>query len=471
MISFANVLRTAGLRPLVTLMSLLFVIAALLPAQPKYRTFDQNDLALKKAKAGKALASQVHFKFKNTSGFTVTSLHAKLNSEVTSIQDSGGYTTLTLDSKGKTLDATGRTVVNGDSVTLGFIVEKKAPGTQVKSWAWDISGVSLSSNGALTASPDLQIQTQPNGGNIRDFLYKHVIERPNGLLVGIFTNTPNVGWIRFMKSDRNYFPHTDSARCFDSLKTGMGGEKAFVGEHKNLHLDKHNNHLLGEVHALILAIIANDSGVTQPDTPAVRLGNLIYYDSSNGGDPCNGLTLRGITHLVDSALTYCSHFVASYYKKLDTCVSRINRGFDGPDIAVSFSPFVLAGTHTLAEVHFLHTNPVAQPFAFHRVNSSIIDQTPEQFALSQNYPNPFNPTTIIEFNLVGPGVVTLKVYNVLGQEVATLLNQEAMDEGEQSIEFSANNLPSGVYFYRISVQGTGDLKQQYQSIKRMMLIK
>jgi hypothetical protein len=96
---------------------------------------------------------------------------------------------------------------------------------------------------------------------------------------------------------------------------------------------------------------------------------------------------------------------------------------------------------------------------------------PDRYALGQNYPNPFNPTTTIQFSLPEPGIVTLKAYNVLGQEVATLLNKEAMDEGRQSAEFNAGKLPSGMYFYRIFVQSTGDTKQQYRSIKKMMLVK
>ena len=104
-----------------------------------------------------------------------------------------------------------------------------------------------------------------------------------------------------------------------------------------------------------------------------------------------------------------------------------------------------------------------------QANFSPDESTIHQFELQQNYPNPFNPTTTIEFKLPEPGAVTLKVYNMLGQEVRILLNNEMMEDGEQSVEFDASGLPSGVYFYKITAQGEDN--QQFQSIKRMILMK
>jgi len=79
--------------------------------------------------------------------------------------------------------------------------------------------------------------------------------------------------------------------------------------------------------------------------------------------------------------------------------------------------------------------------------------TASSFRLYQNYPNPFNPTTFIQFDLARNSHVTLKVFNVMGQEVATLYNNQLMSSGTKSISFDAGNLASGVYVYRINVEG------------------
>jgi len=85
------------------------------------------------------------------------------------------------------------------------------------------------------------------------------------------------------------------------------------------------------------------------------------------------------------------------------------------------------------------------------------------YKLSQNYPNPFNPTTKITFELKESGLTSLKVYDMLGNEVATLVNKE-LTSGSHSINFNAANLASGTYVYQLSVNGT-------RITNKMMLLK
>ncbi|MCJ7553268.1 MAG: T9SS type A sorting domain-containing protein, partial [Ignavibacteriaceae bacterium] len=92
--------------------------------------------------------------------------------------------------------------------------------------------------------------------------------------------------------------------------------------------------------------------------------------------------------------------------------------------------------------------------------SSIADD----YLLEQNYPNPFNPTTMIRFNLSEAGIVSLKIYNLLGQEVASLINSEFYNSGSYELNFDASNLPSGIYFYRINAN-------EFSASKKMILIK
>jgi len=88
---------------------------------------------------------------------------------------------------------------------------------------------------------------------------------------------------------------------------------------------------------------------------------------------------------------------------------------------------------------------------------------PDQFSLQQNYPNPFNPVTTIQFSILQRNNVTLKVYDVLGNEVATLVNEER-DRGVYSVDFDASRLASGLYLYRIQAGS-------FVETKKMILIK
>ncbi len=83
------------------------------------------------------------------------------------------------------------------------------------------------------------------------------------------------------------------------------------------------------------------------------------------------------------------------------------------------------------------------------VDGSDHPEVPLHFALRQNYPNPFNPSTVIGFHLPASGFVTLKIYNVLGEEVATLVNEERI-AGSYEVTWDATGFASGVYFYRLS---------------------
>jgi hypothetical protein len=82
------------------------------------------------------------------------------------------------------------------------------------------------------------------------------------------------------------------------------------------------------------------------------------------------------------------------------------------------------------------------------VNTISENELPGMFVLKQNYPNPFNPSTTISYQLRAKSLVTLKVFDLLGKEVATLVNN-VEQPGSKSVNFNANNLVSGVYYYRL----------------------
>jgi len=100
-------------------------------------------------------------------------------------------------------------------------------------------------------------------------------------------------------------------------------------------------------------------------------------------------------------------------------------------------------------------------------NSNITQSVPKSYVLYQNYPNPFNPSTVIQFTIpVGDAYmrpVQLKIYDILGKEVATLVNGE-ISAGKHEVEWNATNFPSGVYFYKLTVGS-------FTETKKMLMIK
>jgi hypothetical protein len=106
-------------------------------------------------------------------------------------------------------------------------------------------------------------------------------------------------------------------------------------------------------------------------------------------------------------------------------------------------------------------------FTSYSAISTGVDNTAEsvplKYQLYQNYPNPFNPSTVISWQLPEKSHVLLKVYNILGKEVSTLVNEEKPG-GKYKITFDAGNLASGVYFYRL-------ITDSFIQTKKMMLIR
>jgi len=124
---------------------------------------------------------------------------------------------------------------------------------------------------------------------------------------------------------------------------------------------------------------------------------------------------------------------------------------------------VLEYTHTNYKLCPRDSNDIVgyKPFVTGvRSDNSVL---PTQYKLNQNFPNPFNPSTVISYAIPKSGIVTLKIFNVLGQQVKTLVNQ-SQTAGTHQVTFNANSLSSGVYFYSLTVDN-------FTSVKKMMLIK
>ena len=102
-------------------------------------------------------------------------------------------------------------------------------------------------------------------------------------------------------------------------------------------------------------------------------------------------------------------------------------------------------------------------FEYSDVVEVEVNSLPTEFSLAQNYPNPFNPTTSIEYSVMNNDYVSLKVYDILGNEVATLVNEQK-SAGKYEVKFNANNLASGMYIYRIKAG-------EFTQTKKLILMK
>jgi len=206
-------------------------------------------------------------------------------------------------------------------------------------------------------------------------------------------------------------------------------------------------------------------------------GNRLWMVGTDGmiirgfGDPTVPVELVSFSASVDKGKVVLNWMTAS---ELNNSGFQVERKTSGEWEEIGF----VGGKGTTAEVNnyiFVDANPASGKNyyrlkqidfdgSFEYSNVIEVDLTmPYRFVLEQNYPNPFNPTTTINFETTQKGVVTLKVYNILGGLVETLLNEER-PAGRHTISFNASNLASGVYFYTLS-------SKEGTITKRMLLLK
>jgi hypothetical protein len=222
---------------------------------------------------------------------------------------------------------------------------------------------------------------------------------------------------------------------------------------------------------------------------ANRSGEVgIYYKrSTNGGvswgadtqlsnDPIGSagsydpsVTVSGtVVHVVWTDLRDVNNPEIYYKRSTDAGVSwgadtRLTNDSAGSfDASVSVSGTVVHVVWTdernFSDIYYKR-NPTGNSIGIINISSEV----PDQFSLSQNYPNPFNPSTIIRFKIKDSRFTTLKVFDILGREVATLVNEQ-LKPGTYEADWNASNYPSGVYYYKL-------LATDYTETKKMILIK
>lgn len=276
--------------------------------------------------------------------------------------------------------------------------------------------------------------------------------------------------------------HAGTPRCLDKFSAG-GSMKT---QQKSLPPKRHNNMLFAEAIALQANIRASLAGKTPKG-----FGGLVYDDGLTTSAKINGMTIIEIAASLDK-------YMSSYNDadpnpscampsewggfSVDTLYNRIkmiNGSFSGPIDTMSFGDSLqFSGVRPLSDVPYLRYDAAAAARAALLAGDfqSIGNAIPDRFTLYQNYPNPFNPTTNISFDLPGDMIVTITIYNMLGQEVSTLIDREEMTEGNRSVQFDGSHMASGVYFYRVTATPIVDADgvtagPRTMSVGRMVLIK
>jgi len=309
------------------------------------------------------------------------------------------------------------------------------------------------------------ISMKPNEGNVRDSIFGRGYF-PNGFLNGVerLDSAHRYGWQRFTSSFylMHSLPQNGTARPFDRLL-----ERFFVGLMRNPSVRRYNNMVAGELTSLKLNIAASDAGITESE-----FGDIVFVDTSDRGNPLNNKSLRQVAATVDTLLTLWRFYPRTNYVKVGYWLNQINNAFAASLDTVSTIPLKLTTTSSLFSIPYLI--PGASPatnLPQVLVPQNVGETGPSQFKLLQNYPNPFNPMTTIEFELSEPAIVTLKVFNVLGQQTAVLIDQSPMDEGPQLVDFDASNLSSGVYFYQLLAERLSGNGLLYSKVRKMIFLK
>jgi hypothetical protein len=132
-----------------------------------------------------------------------------------------------------------------------------------------------------------------------------------------------------------------------------------------------------------------------------------------------------------------------------------------------------ASAESLAFRFYTRTGILIDTYTLYAVPTSADEKNgfpiPEVLALEQNYPNPFNPVTVIRYSLIVRGYVELKVFDLLGRDIATLIS-DMQEQGEHAARWNAGDLPGGIYFYRLKVYSSDELTATVQT-KAMVLMR
>jgi len=457
-----------------------------------FRTFTPESLVTRRYERRVTAATGWKSTFRNTTGTIVSSLEIHFKGDVTLTNFAPFPDAAPRGEDREVWIVWGQKLIHGDSVTIHGL----GPADRTKILQWRFGDGAFQS-GFIPENQDFLLP-MPNSANFRLETFEYggfaagspTSDQLGGLVAAKsflkFVNgswridrdsTKVHGWVRLRRQsdvlrsfqrNKNSPLHTGTPRGFCLFDNG----KPFLRQVFSLTPFKMDNHLFAQLTALKLNIAASALGITP-----VGFGELIYEDD---GHSLDNMMLRDLGPIADSLLTYCAGRGPSEYLMMDSVLTKINLAFLGPIDTVSFADsLVLTGVRPLSEVAYLRANTEVPPLRLPRVYQPDMDDSeelesgsepPELIAIVNNYPNPFNPQTEIQFELQEPALVTLKVYDILGRELETILDHELTFDAINEVTFDGSSLASGIYFYRLVAEGL-DAARVSSFTGKMVLLK
>lgn len=325
--------------------------------------------------------------------------------------------------------------IDGDG-DIDFVIPSFGDGSFM--WFENVSGDTIWQKRVITAD----IGSNPTWASLSD------MDGDNDLDIIGSTDSPGyIIWYENQLPDTNWSAH--------EIATLFGSIVAFSFD---LDEDGDQDIVTHSAASNVLIWFENPSWTSHTITsniPFVLLGPI--GDIDQDGDPditFGGRSNMGWCENLGDAINWTIHLIDTVYNSFPTPIDLADINGDG---SLDLTVYTINYSNALGDSRW-YANPY-QPTGIMNISNGLF----REFNLSQNYPNPFNPSTTIEFELPKSGFVTLKIYNLLGEEITTLVS-ERLTVGKYRYEWNASHLTSGVYFYCIK-------SGSYVETKKMILLR
>lgn len=369
---------------------------------------------------------------------------------------------------------------SGNHMTIAYCFVNESASQYGGEMPWSIIRYNTSTdNGATWSSTNKLLSTfQIEGDSVKSYWHIDVLYKPN-------TVTPYIVWSTV--PPLQYGNWNPGGTLLDSNRKGYnvviwspavhGGLPTRVASYRNVNtladtnLFKQVTYIKTISGVTSFAYQVNSNLVSHPTIGFSDNGNTLYcaFSVPQPDSSSEGILFQDIyvTKSIDGGTTWMDP------------VNINNNGINGDEMYPVLSRY---GNNSGAELTYQFTTVpgcqgfgrtgviggveshiIAKAYQIYRTGiigvNSISNKIPASFTLEQNYPNPFNPTTKIRFSISSTSNVTMKVYDIRGREVATIINNENLTPGTKEVEFNASKLASGVYFYMIKAGSFTDTKK------------